>query len=41
MSTIESFTTAFVYGAICIVVGVLVTLAVQALAGLNDGEPRR
>ena len=39
--TFDAFATAFVFGVICIVVGVLVTLAVQALAGLNDGEVRR
>lgn len=41
MSGAESFATAFVYGLGCFVLGILATLAVQALAGLNDGETRR
>ena len=37
----EDFATALFFGVGCFTLGVLVTLAVQGLAGLCDGEVRR
>ena len=37
----EAFAGSFVFGLGCFVIGIAVTLAVQSLARLNDGEVRR